>query len=82
VGICSSRRREDRSTRSSTPCAYGQLERFALHEVFGRVSGCRQHGSIAVIERFILSLKNEFLRRLTLPYNFERIEALLGAYHF
>jgi transposase InsO family protein len=45
-----------------------------------RFAAIGRHGSIAIIERFILSLKCEFLRRLVVPSARSELEALLGAY--
>ena len=44
---------------------------------FGAVG---QHGSIAIIERFILSMKEEFLRRIHVPATHSAMVAALGAY--
>jgi transposase InsO family protein len=44
---------------------------------FGAVG---QHGSIALIERFIRSLKEEFLRRILVPFSLARMHAVLSAY--
>ena len=38
------------------------------------------HGSIAVIERFILSLKDEFLRSILIPLSLTKMEAALASY--
>jgi transposase InsO family protein/transposase-like protein len=40
-------------------------QRHAIRPCFGAIG---QHGSIAVVERFILTLKNECTRRLLVPY--------------
>jgi transposase InsO family protein len=45
-----------------------------------RFGAIGQHGSIAVIERFILSLKSEFLWRIFVPASFSRMQALIAAY--
>jgi transposase InsO family protein len=44
---------------------------------FGAVG---QHGSIAIVERFILSLKNECTRRIIVPLHIERFGAELWTY--
>ena len=44
---------------------------------FGKVG---EHGSIAIIERFILSLKEEFLRRIYIPASHVAMVRVLGAY--
>jgi len=38
------------------------------HGITPRFGAVGQHGSIAVVERFILSLKNEATRRISVPY--------------
>ena len=48
-----------------------------LRPRFGAIG---QHGSIAVAERFILSMKNEFLRRILVPYALPRVTEALSAY--
>jgi transposase InsO family protein len=52
----------------------------AKHRVRVRYGAVGRHGSIAVIERFILSLKNEFLRLIFLPLSLPKMEAALASY--
>lgn len=47
-----------------------------------RFGAIGQHGSIAVLERFILSLKTEYLWRILVPFSLPRMQAELGAYQF
>jgi len=52
-------------------------EKNGVRPRFGAVG---KHGSIAVIERFILSLKKEFLRKILVPLHLPRVEEAVGAY--
>ncbi len=45
-----------------------------------RFGAIGQHGSIAVIERFFLSLKNECTRRIVVPLRLDAFQAELSAY--
>jgi len=45
-----------------------------------RFGAIGQHGSIAVIERFFLSLKNECTRRILVPLRLDAVQAELSAY--
>ena len=45
-----------------------------------RFGAIGKHGSIAVIERFILSLKKEFLRKILVPLHLPRVEVAVRAY--
>ena len=47
-----------------------------------RYGAVHRYGSIAVIERFIKSLKQEWLRRLIIPLRLERMRNDLSAYAF
>lgn len=50
------------------------------HGVKPRFGAVGKHGSIAVLERFILSLKNEFLRSILIPLSLPKIETAVGCY--
>ena len=50
------------------------------HGVRPRFGAVGQHGSIALIERFILSLKSEFLRRIPVPASYGAMVAAVSAY--
>ncbi|MCC6902269.1 MAG: transposase [Polyangiaceae bacterium] len=50
------------------------------HGVRPRYGAVGQHGSIALIERFILSLKQEFLRRIHVPASERAMLETLAAY--
>jgi transposase InsO family protein len=45
-----------------------------------RFGAIGQHGSVAIIERFILSLKNECLRRILVPFALSKIEGEMQVY--
>lgn len=51
-----------------------------LHGAKPRYGAVGQHGSIAIIERFILSLKQEFLRRIHVPSSESRMLGAMAAY--
>ena len=51
-----------------------------LHGAKPRYGAVGQHGSIAIIERFILSLKQEFLRRIHVPSTESRMLEAMAAY--
>ena len=50
------------------------------HGAKPRYGAVGQHGSIAIIERFILSLKQEFLRRIHVPSTESRMLEAMAAY--
>ena len=50
------------------------------HGVRPRFGAVGQHGSIAVVERFILSLKREFLWKILVPFSKASMEQALAAY--
>ena len=50
------------------------------HGVNPRFGAVGNHGSIAVIERFILSLKDEFLRRIFIHLRVSQIEVAIERY--
>lgn len=50
------------------------------HGIRPRFGAVGKHGSIAVLERFILSLKKEFLRRIFVPLHLPHVEHAIGAY--
>jgi putative transposase len=50
------------------------------HGAKPRYGAVGQHGSIAIVERFILSLKQEFLRRIHVPSSESRMLGAMAAY--
>jgi transposase InsO family protein len=52
----------------------------ARHGVKPRFGAIGKHGSIAVVERFILSMKNEALRRILVPMRIDNMRTEVARY--
>ncbi len=67
----------DQGTQFTSTGFKGWCKRKNIHPRYGAV---HRYGSIAVIERFIKSLKNEWLRRLIIPLRLEAMRKELSVY--
>lgn len=56
------------------------LEWCYRHDITPRFGALGQHGSIAIVERFMRTLKHEGLRRLLIPLSLSRMRAELAAF--